>query len=200
MTQTTKTVPLSNTYWPDWIWGLLLVLTNEKLLSGTYLYWSVLAVFSLLDFKQDMNIMPYLPLSSDAFKEHAWILICVLETRPAILFYLSIYHGLVIFQSHFTVSWHVLLLSSPQWNIQPELIRDQSIDFQAHRKKKAVACHPTQRYWVCLINTYWLFYADCFLLMCSVLFTMSGMKCVYVIFYVTVETKCCPGTFVLAHK
>lgn len=44
----------------------------------------------------------------------------------------AIYHTLGFFHSHFTVSWRVLLFSSAQCDVKPSLIRDHSIDFQAH--------------------------------------------------------------------
>lgn len=54
------------------------------------------------------------------------------EVVPALLCYSAIYHTLGFFQSHFTVSCRVLLFSSAQCDVKPSLIRDHSIDFQAH--------------------------------------------------------------------
>lgn len=80
-------------------------------------------------------------LTPDAFLEYAWGLICVLGTYAcAIVFVRLSCTGL--FQSHFTVSWRVLLFSSAQCDVQLSLIRDQTIDFRAHCRKKGVAaCH-----------------------------------------------------------
>lgn len=83
----------------------------------------------------------------------------------------------------FLVSFHRQLvctaLFSAQWDVQPGLNRDHSIDCRL-RRKRDVACHAIQRYWVGLINTYWLFSTDRFLLVCSFLFVMPAVNCMYV--------------------
>ena len=100
------------------------------------------------------------------------------------------------FQSHFTVSWRVLLFSSAQWDVQPGLIRDQSIDFQAHRKKGC--CLPCNTKVLSRPNQH-LLIISCWPLPPGVQFSVQ-LVCYEMCVCVTVELKRCPGTFVLTQK
>lgn len=109
--------------------------------------------------------------SSDTWELHAWMCSGKMDIQYSLFSHLSL--ALVFFQSNFTVSWCVLLFSSSQSDVYAGLNTDLNIDFQPHRKKGAAV----QKYWVGLINTYWLCWADCFFLVCGFVFSLH-MKCV----------------------
>lgn len=85
--------------------------------------------------------------SSDAWELHALMCSGKLDLQYSLFSHLSL--AVVFFR---VISQSVGAFSSAQSDVYPGLNTDLSIDFQPHRKKGAAV----QKYWVGLINTYWL--------------------------------------------